>query len=182
VGRRDASVFLRHSPDELRALGFAFEATDRGGLVTYHGPGQLVGYPILRLSRVGLKSVPDYVRGLEEIMLKLSAHYGFTARRIEGLRGLFVGQDKIGAVGIHVNNDLTTHGFAYNVKPDMRHYDYITACGLTDHGLTSLERLGVATSVPEAARQTAALFAAEFGLSLTEAPLPEAPKEAHDAR
>lgn len=177
VGRRDATPFLLHSPEELRARGFAFERTDRGGLVTYHGPGQLVGYPIVRLSALGCPSVPEYVRGLEDVMLKLSASFGFAARRIEGLRGLFVGEDKIGAIGIHVNDGVSTHGFAFNVHPDMAHYRNITACGLTDHGLTSLEKLGVRATVEEAARKTAALFAETFAVELAEAPLPEAPKE-----
>lgn len=166
VGRRDSSAFLRKSPEELQALGFDFAVTDRGGLVTYHGPGQLVGYPILRLGTFGLSAVPSYVLALEEAMCALCRDYGQEARRIEGLRGLFVGNDKIGAVGIHVHDDVSTHGFAFNVNPDLSHYDHITACGLAAHGLTSLERLGVKTDVADAAERIAGHLAKNLGAEL----------------
>lgn len=172
VGRRDSSLFLSKSPEELKTLGFDFAVTDRGGLVTYHGPGQLVGYPILRLKNLGLSSVPDYVKALEDAMLALCRDYDQEGRRIEGLRGLFVGEDKIGAVGIHVHDDVTTHGFAFNVAPDLSHYGHIVACGLADHGITSLKKLGVETDVLEAAGLIAACLAETLGAELLEVTLP----------
>lgn len=168
VGRRDSSLYLRHSEERLSELGFDFSRTDRGGLVTYHGPGQLVGYPILHLGRLGIKGVQDYIFLLEGLLIELCRELGVEGRRTPGQRGVFIGKNKIGAVGVHVARQLTTHGFSFNVNPDLEHYRLITACGLEDHGVSSLARLGIVLSLEEVARTAAEIFGRIFSVHLRE--------------
>lgn len=128
------------SAERLEELGIAVAETGRGGDVTYHGPGQVVGYPILDL-RPDRCDVHRYVRDLEEVMIRVCAGYGIAAARIKGLTGTWVGADKIGAIGIRISRWITSHGFAFNVSTDLDHFRLIVPCGITEGGVTSLERL-----------------------------------------
>jgi lipoyl(octanoyl) transferase len=123
----------------LSALGVGISETGRGGDVTYHGPGQIVGYPILDL-RPDRCDVHRYVRDLEEVMIRVCADYGVPAGRIRGLTGAWVGNDKIGAIGVRVSRWITSHGFAFNVNTDLRHFDLIVPCGIANRGVTSLKQ------------------------------------------
>jgi lipoyl(octanoyl) transferase len=124
--------------ERLTELGITIHETGRGGDVTYHGPGQIVGYPILDL-RPDRCDVHKYVRDLEEVMIRTCAAYGVAAGRISGLTGTWVGADKIGAIGIRISRWITSHGFAFNVGTDLDHFKLIVPCGIADRGVTSLE-------------------------------------------
>lgn len=113
--------------------------TDRGGDVTYHGPGQVVGYPIVDL-RPDRCDVHRYVRDLEEVMIRVCADHGVAAGRIPGLTGVWVGAEKIGAIGVRISRWITSHGFAFNVATDLEHFGLIVPCGIGDRSVTSLER------------------------------------------
>ena len=124
--------------ERLADLGIAVHETGRGGDVTYHGPGQIVGYPILDL-RPDRCDVHKYVRDLEEVMIRTCADYDVTAGRITGLSGAWVGAEKIGAIGIRISRWITSHGFALNVATDLRHFQLIVPCGIADRGVTSVQ-------------------------------------------
>ncbi|MGQ0804978.1 MAG: lipoyl(octanoyl) transferase LipB [Actinomycetota bacterium] len=125
------------------AVGADLVRTDRGGDVTYHGPGQLVGYPIVTLPewRDGKVDVVAYVRRLEDVLIDALADLGVTARRAERYTGVWVGEEKIGAIGVKVARGRTRHGFALNVDPDMAMFEHIVPCGISHKGVTSLARL-----------------------------------------
>lgn len=123
----------------LAELGITIHETGRGGDVTYHGPGQIVGYPIVDL-RPDRCDVHRYVRDLEEVMIRVCADYGVAAGRIKGLTGVWVGAEKIGAVGVRLSRWITSHGFAFNVSTDLDYFTLIVPCGISDRGVTSLER------------------------------------------
>ncbi len=127
------------APDWLERQGFEVHETDRGGDVTYHGPGQVVGYPVLDLA--DRPDVRRYVGALEEAMIQTCAGLGIEAGRHAQHRGCWVGERKIGAVGVHFSRWITSHGFAFNVRPDLSHFRSIVPCGITEPGLgvTSLE-------------------------------------------
>jgi lipoyl(octanoyl) transferase len=127
------------TPERLAALGIEISETGRGGDVTYHGPGQVVGYPILDL-RPDRCDVHRYVRDLEEVMIRACADYGVRAERITGLTGAWVGREKIGAIGVRISRWVTSHGFAFNVTTDLAHFQLIVPCGIADGGVTSLEK------------------------------------------
>ncbi len=138
LGRGAAARNILASPAWLEAQGFEIHETDRGGDVTYHGPGQVVGYPVLDLS--DRPDVRRYVSGLEEAMIRTCADWGIEARRHSEHRGAWVGTRKIGAIGVHLSRWISSHGFAFNVAPDMAHFQAIVPCGIADPrlGVTSL--------------------------------------------
>lgn len=127
------------TPERLAELGVEVHSTGRGGDVTYHGPGQVVGYPILDL-RPDRCDVHRYVRDVEEVMNRVCADYGIVAGRIPGLTGTWVGSEKIGAIGVRISRWITSHGFAYNVTTNLEHFALIVPCGIADRGVTSIER------------------------------------------
>jgi lipoyl(octanoyl) transferase len=138
--RPDASrANIVATPEHLAALGVEVHETGRGGDVTYHGPGQLVGYPILDL-QPDRCDVHRYVRDLEEVMIRICADYGLKAGRIKGLTGAWIGAEKIGAVGVRISRWITSHGFAFNVTTDLDYFRLIVPCGIVDRGVTSLAR------------------------------------------
>jgi lipoyl(octanoyl) transferase len=150
------------SPAELARRGVAVFETGRGGDVTYHGPGQLVGYPILDL-RPDRCDVHRYVRDLEEVMIRTAATFGVAAGRVEGLTGVWVGPDKLGAIGVRISRWITSHGFAFNVSTRLEYFQLIVPCGLSGRGVTSLGRLiGRHPSLGEVADAVAGHFAAVF--------------------
>jgi len=136
----------RSQPEELpmgaawyEAQGIEVRDTDRGGLVTYHGPGQLVVYPIVHLGAYG-DDVHEFVRGLERVTIETLAAHGVTAEPIEGLTGIWVGARKIGSIGLHVSRGVTTHGLAINVNNDLQPFEWVVPCGIEGVSMTSLSR------------------------------------------
>ncbi len=127
------------TPERLEALGVEMCETGRGGDVTYHGPGQLVGYPILDL-KPDRADVYQYVRNLEEVMVRACTAFGVEAGVIEGLTGTWVGDNKVGAVGVRISRWISSHGFAFNVTTDLDYFNLIIPCGIRDRGVTSLAR------------------------------------------
>jgi lipoyl(octanoyl) transferase len=140
LGRGGDAGNLLATPEALRVNGVRFFETTRGGDITYHGPGQVVGYPILHLGE-GNRDVRKYVTKLEEVLIRTVAEYGITAERVEGKRGIWVGNDKIAAIGVRIARWVTSHGFALNVNTNLEHFRLITPCGLRGTGVTSIERL-----------------------------------------
>ena len=156
------------TPERLAELGVEVHETGRGGDVTYHGPGQIVGYPILDL-RPDRCDVHRYVRDLEEVMIRVTGEFGFQAGRIEGLTGAWVGAEKIGAIGVRIQRWITSHGIAYNVATNLDYFRLIVPCGITDRGVTSLERLtGRAISVADVEGRVVRHFAAVFSRQVEE--------------
>jgi len=138
LGRRAEERHILASSEVLKKEGISVYRVERGGDVTYHGPGQIVGYPILRLADYGL-GVSDYMHLLEEIIVRVLADLGLAGTRRERTIGVWLGDNKVAAFGARVQKGVTYHGFAFNVNPNMRHYDLIIPCGITDGGVTSLQ-------------------------------------------
>lgn len=162
LGRGGKLDNLLASPDLLEAHGVRFFETTRGGDITYHGPGQLVGYPIVHLGE-GNRDVRKYVWKLEEVLIRTVAEYGITAERVEGKRGIWVGNDKIAAIGVRIARWVTSHGWALNVATNLEHFRLITPCGLHGTGVTSIEReLGRPVPLDEVRELLAAKFAEVF--------------------
>jgi len=166
LGRNGHLENLLAGDDVMARAGISFFPTDRGGDVTYHGPGQLVGYPILDL-RDWNRDVGAYVRALEESIILTLADYGIEAGRIPKLTGVWVGERKIAAIGVHLSRWVTSHGFALNVATDLSYFQYIVPCGLTKP-VTSMAALGVRASLEEVAARYAAHFANIFDCALVE--------------
>jgi lipoyl(octanoyl) transferase len=144
LGRNGKRENLLASEHVLRQKGVEFHASNRGGDITYHGPGQIVGYPILDLAKIK-QDVHWYVRTLEEVMIRISAEFGIAAYRIPGKTGIWVQatphEEKLAAIGVHISRWVTSHGFAYNVATDLRYFDLIVPCGIAERKATSLEKL-----------------------------------------
>jgi lipoyl(octanoyl) transferase len=128
------------TPEALVSRGVEVHETGRGGDITYHGPGQIVGYPIIDL-KPDRCDVHRYVRDLEDVLIRTAAGYGVVAERVEGLTGVWVGREKLAAIGVRIARWITSHGFAFNVSTNLEYFDLIVPCGIADRGVTSLERL-----------------------------------------
>ncbi len=171
LGRNGKPEHLRASDHLLRQMGVEFCATDRGGDITYHGPGQLVGYPILNLTEIR-RDVVWYVRQLEEAMIRATSDFAIRATRQAGKTGVWVevpgaGEEKLAAIGVHISRWVTSHGFAYNVCTDLRYFDLIVPCGIPDKRPTSLESLlGRPVSTAEVAPRVAARLGEVFGRAM----------------
>jgi lipoyl(octanoyl) transferase len=188
-GRNGKREHLLAGENVLRQKGVEFHETSRGGDVTYHGPGQIVGYPILNLAAIR-RDVVWYVRMLEEVMIRASADFGVAAIREPGKTGIWVvpnvadaacpdpvgdrrgrsadlPAEKLGAIGVHISRWVTSHGFAYNVSTDLRFFDLIVPCGIADRKATSLEKLlSRKVDSPEVIARLKAHFAAVFGMEI----------------
>ena len=162
---------LLASEPALRSAGIAFHASDRGGDITYHGPGQVVGYPILDL-RGWKRDVGAYVRAIEQVMIDTLADFGITAGRLAGCTGVWVEGKKIGAIGVHISRWITSHGFALNVNTDLSYFGYIVPCGLTKP-VTSMAQLGVDATTSEVHAKLARAFGHEFDREILEPALLE---------
>jgi lipoyl(octanoyl) transferase len=144
LGRNANRGNLLVSENVLRQKNVELHATNRGGDITYHGPGQIVGYPILNLDKIK-RDVGWYVRTLEEAMIRASADFGVSAYVVPGKTGIWVQaiptEEKLAAIGVHISRWVTSHGFAYNVSTDLRYFDLIVPCGIANRKATSLEKL-----------------------------------------
>jgi lipoyl(octanoyl) transferase len=183
LGRRADAANVLLDATALAAAGIDVVEVDRGGDVTYHGPGQLVAYPIVRLA--GARHVVDFVRTLETVAIEALATLGVDAHPREGLTGVWVGRDKLVAIGVRVGaGGITSHGLALNVDPDLTHFAGIVPCGITTEGVGSLASLGHPTTMPAARAALRAAFARTFDTALVDAPddlvpsLPSAPPTA----
>ncbi|HEV8577838.1 MAG TPA: lipoyl(octanoyl) transferase LipB [Thermoanaerobaculia bacterium] len=164
LGRNAGQQDVLASPEWLRARGIEIAECDRGGQVTYHGPGQLVGYPVVNLSP-DRRDVRRYVRDLQEVLIRTLADYGITAEGREGQAfiGVWAGEEKIASIGVHLSRWITTHGFALNVATDLSYFSGIIPCGLHQVRMTSIERLtGRAPALPEIAAVCARHFGTVF--------------------
>jgi lipoyl(octanoyl) transferase len=166
MGRNGHLENMLASQDLLERAGIAFFHTDRGGDVTYHGPGQIVGYPILDL-REWKRDVVEYVRGIEQVVIDALGEFGIEAGRLEGATGVWVGGAKICAIGVHISRWITSHGFALNVDTDLQYFQYIVPCGLT-RPVTSMRRCGSEATRAEVIIRLTGSFARYFGLEIAE--------------
>lgn len=172
LGRRATEEHVLLDAAQREASGIDLVAVDRGGDVTYHGPGQLVVYPVLRLA--GPRHVVDFVRVLEQVAIDALARLGVTGSRREGLTGVWVGREKIVAIGVRVGAEgVTSHGLALNVDPDLTHFRGIVPCGLATEGVTSLAALGHAHDMAAAGAAMRAALGAVLGTELLDV-LPDA--------
>ena len=188
-GRNGKREHLLAGENVLRQKGVDFYETSRGGDVTYHGPGQIVGYPILNLTAIR-RDVVWYVRMLEEVMIRASADLGIVATREAGKTGIWVARgknspqsaqrsqsstetpEKLAAIGVHISRWVTSHGFAYNVSSDLRFFDLIVPCGIADRKATSLEKLlGRRVDDKEVAASLTQHFAEVFSLNMRAVPV-----------
>jgi lipoate-protein ligase B len=191
LGRNGKREHLLASEQVLRQKNVEFHSSDRGGDITYHGPGQLIGYPILNLGAIR-KDVVWYVRMLEEAMIRVTADFGFRAERVAEKTGVWVRggpsqigssyengsaseqvtEEKLGAIGVHISRWVTSHGFAYNVSTDLRYFDLIVPCGIAGRKATSLEKLlQRAVSRNEVIAPLVAHFGEVVGLEMRESSL-----------
>lgn len=159
----------------LATRGVEVVESGRGGDVTFHGPGQLVGYPIIDL-RPDRCDIHRYVRDLEEVLIRTAAVFGVTAARVPRLTGVWVGQDKLAAIGVRIARWITSHGFALNVSTDLTYFDLIVPCGIRDRGVTSLQRVvGRTVGMVEVETAVVDAFAAVFDRRPQSATLPTVP-------
>jgi len=179
VKTRQGPNHIIASEEELAREGVTVHETGRGGDVTYHGPGQLVGYPIIDL-KPDRCDVHVYVRDLEEVLIRAVSTFGVTGTRVKGLSGVWVGEPggekKIAAIGVRISRWITSHGFALNVATDLRHFRLIVPCGIADRGVTSLEQeVGHAVPMPEVEDAVVSAFTEVFDRSVLRSS-PTAPK------
>jgi len=152
--------------DALASRGVEIHETGRGGDITYHGPGQLVGYPIIDL-KPDRCDVHRYVRDLEDVLIRTASDYGVLAERVDGLTGVWVGREKLAAIGVRIARWITSHGFAFNVTTNLDYFGLIVPCGIADRGVTSLALLtGRAIDPVEVADRTAEHFSNVFNLKV----------------
>jgi len=160
LGRNGRPEHLLASEAVLRRAGVSFHPTDRGGDITYHGPGQVVGYPIVDL-REWKRDVTAYVRAIEQVLIDTLAGFGITAGRVAGSTGVWVGQCKLAAIGVHISRWVTSHGFALNLTTDLSYFQYIVPCGLSKP-VTSMAELGCRAGREEVVRTLARNFGGFF--------------------
>jgi len=167
LGRRSKENGILANAELLKNLGVEVHETDRGGKITYHGLGQIVGYPIISLSP-DREDVHKYVRDIEEVLIRTMADYGIDAFRIEGLTGVHTSEGKIAAIGVHIKRWVTTHGFALNVNTDLSYYNWIIAC--EGEPVTSMERiLGREVDITEVEDRLVVNFENVFGFESAQA-------------
>lgn len=167
LGRNGHPEHLLAGEEALRRAGISFHQTNRGGDITYHGPGQIVGYPILDL-RDWKRDVVAYVRAVEEVLIDSLAEFGLAGTRIPGWTGVWVDGKKVAAIGIHISRWVTSHGFALNVTTDLSYFQYIVPCGLAQP-VTSMAKLGAAADRAEVASVLTRNFARVFELEMVSA-------------
>jgi lipoyl(octanoyl) transferase len=165
LGRNGKREHLLATEEVLRRAGISFQDTDRGGDITYHGPGQIVGYPIVDL-REWKRDVGAYVRAIEQVLIDTLADFGISAGRVAGLTGVWTGGCKIAAIGVHISRWVTSHGFALNVTTDLSYFQYIVPCGLT-LPVTSMAERGAPADRDEVARRLAMHFGRIFEREMT---------------
>lgn len=180
LGRRADPRHILASADELQRQGIVVCQTERGGDVTYHGPGQLVAYPILNLPSLGL-GASDYMHRLEDVAAATVADYGLNTQRRPGIIGVWVGNNKIAALGVRIKGGVCFHGLALNVDPVMAHWSTITACGITDGGVTSLAtELGYTPLMAQVRQRFMHHFAEAFGIQMVESNVDQLRRAAGD--
>ncbi|MBI5602389.1 MAG: lipoyl(octanoyl) transferase LipB [Deltaproteobacteria bacterium] len=168
MGRRAGPTDILAPEAVLAEKGIQVHNVERGGLITYHGPGQLVAYPIFNLRSMGL-SVPELVYGLEEIILQTLSDFGITAEREAGKRGVWVGKEKIASIGVAVRGGVSFHGLALNYDPDLAHFDLINPCGLSGVRMTSMRKiLGRPINASDLRSVITGHFSRQFKLDLRE--------------
>lgn len=168
LGKSGKSTHLLKAIEELSQINAEFIEIDRGGDITYHGPGQIVGYPILDLDR-HFTDIHKYLRYLEEVIIHTCAEYGIEAGRIEGLTGVWVGDEKIAAMGIRCSRWVTMHGFALNVNTDLSYFDHIVPCGISNKAVTSISKLlNRAVDSTEVKKHLLRHFSEVFGIEINE--------------
>jgi lipoyl(octanoyl) transferase len=166
LGRNAKRENLLAPADWLAARGVQVFDTNRGGDITYHGPGQLVGYPILDLTQ-HRRDIAWYMRSLEEVLIRVARDFGIDAGRSPGAPGVWVGDRKLVAIGVHVSRWITSHGFAFNVSTDLGYFERIVPCGLRGRGVTSLqELLGRALQMDSVIARVIEHFGVVFGLEM----------------
>ena len=166
LGRRGQQSHILASDEALTQLGVETHFTDRGGETTYHGPGQLVGYPIVNLRRWG-GGVRKYVETLEQVLVGTLSEFGITAYSEGKPTGVWVGDAKIAAIGVRVSRSVTMHGFALNVSPDLSFFDYIVPCGMPDAHVTSMaQELGQEIAVSDVMPAVTKAFGSKFGIDV----------------
>ncbi len=182
LGRNARCEHLLASRQWLEAQRIEVFETNRGGDITYHGPGQLVGYPILDLA-AHRRDVAWYMRSLEEILIGVAADLGVRAGRLEGAPGVWVGNEKLAAMGVHLSRWVTSHGFAFNVNTDLGYFDWIVPCGLRGKGVTSLAKLlGKAVSLEAVRGLVVEHFGRVFGMQMERVQIPELKVKSHPVR
>lgn len=165
-GRNAKRENLLASAEWLAARGAQVFETNRGGEVTYHGPGQLVGYPVFDLTK-HRRDISWYMRSVEEVLIQVARDFGIEAERCPGATGVWVGNNKLAAMGVHISRWVTSHGFALNVNTDLRYFDWIVPCGLRGKGVTSLQQLlGRAGEMNSVIERVIAHFGSIFGLEM----------------
>jgi len=167
IGTSGTSDNITVSKEFLKSSGIEVFETNRGGDITYHGPGQIVGYPILNLKE-HKKDLHWLLRSYEEVFIRLlKKEYDINAKRVKGLTGVWVGNEKITAIGVGVRHWITYHGFAFNINPNLDHFSYIIPCGILDKGVSSLKKiLGYEVNQNEAIPKVIKYFAEVFNMEV----------------